>query len=79
MSLGHIHLDGKKLVWETKQTGAVGRMKVDAAFLQLIDTAEGQLAVLPFGKEIIGLVKQFFKKGVLIQDATFQFVNAFVC
>src|SRR5258706_1643907 len=74
--LGNIHLDGKKLVWETKQSGAVGRMKVDAPFLQLIKTAEGQLAVLPFGKEILGLVRQFFKKDVLIQDATFRFVNA---
>ena len=74
--LGHIHLDGKKLVWETKQTGAVGRMKVDSAFLQLINTAEGQLAVLPFGNEITRLVKQYFRKDVLIQDATFQFVNA---
>src|SRR5439155_6237894 len=43
--LGHIHLDGKKMNWNTKQTGAVGRMKVDAAFLQLMDTVEGQLAV----------------------------------
>jgi len=74
--LGHINLNGKKLVWETKQTGAVGRMKVDAAFLQLINSAEGQLAVLPFGKEIVELVKRCFKKDVLIQDATFRLVNA---
>jgi bacillithiol biosynthesis cysteine-adding enzyme BshC len=51
-------------------------MKVDAAFLQLIAVAEGQLVVLPFGKEIVDSVKAFFKKGVLIQDATFQLVNA---
>lgn len=74
--LGHIHLQGKKLKWETKQTGAVGRMAIDKEFLQLIDAAEGQLAVMPFGKEIIGLVKDFYKKGALIQEATFQFVNA---
>jgi bacillithiol biosynthesis cysteine-adding enzyme BshC len=73
--LGHIHLDDKKLVWETAQTGAVGRMEVDAAFLKLIGTAEGQLAVLPYGKEIVGVIKSFFKKGVLIQDATFRLVN----
>jgi bacillithiol synthase len=74
--LGHIYLDGKKLSWDTKQTGAVGRMKIDASFLQLINAAEGQLAVLPFGKEIMDLVKTVFKKGVLVQDATFQLVNA---
>jgi bacillithiol biosynthesis cysteine-adding enzyme BshC len=73
--LGCIHLDDQKLVWDTKQTGAVGRMKVDAPFLRLIEKAEGQLAVFPFGKEIIDGVRCFFKKGALVQDATFQFVN----
>jgi bacillithiol biosynthesis cysteine-adding enzyme BshC len=74
--LGHIHLDGVKLTWQTKQTGAVGRMKVDAAFLQLLHSAEGQLAVQPFGREIIEKIRQVFRKDVLIQEATFQFVNA---
>jgi len=73
--LNHIYIEGTKLVWNTKQTGAVGRMEVDAGFLQLMTTAEGQLAVLPNGKEIIGLIRQFFTKGVLIQDATFHLVN----
>ncbi|HEY6504208.1 MAG TPA: bacillithiol biosynthesis cysteine-adding enzyme BshC [Chitinophagaceae bacterium] len=74
--LGYINLDGKKLKWDTKQTGAVGRMKIDKEFLQLLDAAEGQLAVLPFGKDIISLVKECYKKELLIQDATFRFVNA---
>src|ERR1700741_276493 len=38
--------------------------------------AEGQIAVFPFGKEIINRVKEFFKKGALIQEATFQLVNS---
>ena len=74
--LGHIHLDGQKLAWKTKQTGAVGRMKIDKEFLKLIVLIEGQLSVLPFGKEIMGLVKDCYKDGGTIQDATFQFVNA---
>jgi bacillithiol biosynthesis cysteine-adding enzyme BshC len=74
--LGHIHIDGKKLKWETSQTGAVGRMVVDKPFLQLIDTAEGQLSVLPFGKEILSGVKECYQDGTRIQDATFKFVNA---
>jgi bacillithiol synthase len=73
--LGHTYLNGQKLQWETKQTGAVGRMTIDKGFLQLIDAAEGQLTVMPFGKEIITEVKKFYKKGALIQEATFQFVN----
>lgn len=74
--LGHIHLGDEKLEWKTKQAGAVGRMKIDKAFQQLIETAEGQLGVLPFGKEIIDLVIDCYKEGVLIQDATFKLVNA---
>ncbi|MBC7947735.1 MAG: bacillithiol biosynthesis cysteine-adding enzyme BshC [Chitinophagaceae bacterium] len=73
--LGHIHLEGKKLSWETKQTGAVGRMKVDKSFLQLIDVIEGQLAVLPFGREIVSMLKDSYQPGRMIQDATFELVN----
>lgn len=73
--LNHIWLGGEKLVWETKQTGAVGRMKIDKAVINLIARMEGQLSVLPNGNEIIELFKQFYKEGTTIQDATFQFVN----
>ena len=44
--LNHIHLGGEKLTWNTKQTGAVGRMKVDKELVKLIGLMEGQLAVL---------------------------------
>jgi len=74
--LGHIYLDGQKIEWKTKQTGAVGRMKVDKEFLKLIVLIEGQLAVQPFGKEIIKLVKDCYKDGLMIQDATFHLINA---
>lgn len=74
--LGHIHLNGVKLTWSTKQKGAVGRMKIDNEFLHLISQAEGQLAVMPFGKDILQLVKDCYKKGTTIQDATFRFVDA---
>ncbi|MBL7744272.1 MAG: bacillithiol biosynthesis cysteine-adding enzyme BshC [Chitinophagaceae bacterium] len=74
--LGYINLDGKKIKWETKQTGAVGRMTIDKDFLQVIDAVEGQLGVLPFGKDTLRLVKECYKKGALIQEATFRFVHA---
>ena len=73
--LNHIWLGGEKLIWETKQTGAVGRMQIDKSLLQLIDRMEGQLKVLPHGNEIIGLIKKSYTAGVTIQDATFRFVN----
>lgn len=37
---------------------------------------EGQLLVLPYGHEIVSLLKQFYKEGDSIQQATFRFVNA---
>lgn len=74
--LNHIWLEGEKLVWETKQTGAVGRMKIDKVLLKLITAIEGQLAVLPHGNEILSLVKDCYKEGLTIQEATFRFVHA---
>jgi len=74
--LGHFYLGGERLTWDTKQTGAVGRMKVDKDFLRLTESVEGQLAVLPFGNEILSIVKDCYQQGVMIQDATFKLVNA---
>lgn len=74
--LNHIYLGGQKLVWTTKQTGAVGRMKVDKELLKLVDLMEGQLIVQPFGKEIISLIRECYKDGNTIQSATFKFVNS---
>ena len=74
--LNHINLNGEKLVWNTKQTGAVGRMKIGKDFLKLIDAIEGQLAVLPNGEEAVGLVKECYRLGEDIQTATFKIVNA---
>lgn len=73
--LNHIYLGREKLVWETKQTGAVGRMKVDKGLLKLIGLMEGQLSVLPNGNDIIALLKQVYTEGTKIEDATFRFVN----
>ena len=74
--LGHIYLGGQKIEWKTKQTGAVGRMKVDKEFLKLIELINGQLIVLPFGNEIVSHVKKCYQEGVMIQDATFKLVNS---
>ncbi len=74
--LNHIYLGGEKLVWKTKQTGAVGRMKIDKNLLQLIVQMEGQLLIHPHGKEIIDLIKDCYRAGDSIQSATFKFVHA---
>ena len=74
--IGHFYLHGEKIVWGTKQTGAVGRMKVDKEFWKLMSQIEGQLSVLPFGNEVLSLIKNSYQEGALIQDATFKLVNA---
>ena len=73
--LGHFYLNGEKIVWNTNQTGAVGRMKVDKDLLQLIAQLEGQLSVLTYGDEILSVIKDCYKEGVQIQDATFKLIN----
>lgn len=73
--LGNITLQGKKLVWNTKQTGAVGRMKVDKNFIQLVTEIEGQIAVNKFGIELINILKKCYSLGKPIQDASFELVN----
>src|SRR6478609_940141 len=74
--LGFINVGGQKLVWETKQTGAVGRMKVDKALLKIIHAIHGQAGVLPFGNELTDLFTQCYTEGKLIQQATLELVNA---
>jgi len=73
--LGQIYLDGKKYEWKTDQEGAVGRMKVDKALVQLIQEISGQLLVHPYGKEMVDLMQRCYKEGVTIQQATFELVN----
>lgn len=74
--LGHVFIDGEKLTWDTKQTGAVGRMKVDKGLLTLIDRMAGRLEVLPYGNEIIELFKKAYVIGSTIQQATLHVVNS---
>ena len=73
--LGHIFLDGKKYEWKTNQQGAVGRMKVDKALVQLVQEISGQLLVHPHGAEMVALMQDCYKEGLTIQQATFDFVN----
>lgn len=74
--LGHIYINGTKHEWQTRQTGAVGRMKVDKALIQMLEAIEGEIAVHPFGKEITGQMKACYVEGTTIEQATFKLVNA---
>lgn len=72
--LGHVYLGGEKLVWETKQTGAVGRMNT-RGLEKLIHRIEGELSVQPFGKELIQLLRDCYLQSPDIQTATFKLIN----
>ncbi|MEO6838792.1 MAG: bacillithiol biosynthesis cysteine-adding enzyme BshC, partial [Ginsengibacter sp.] len=73
--LNHIVIDGEKYVWETKQTGAVGRMKVDDNLLKLIEKIAGRLSVEKYGNTLIELLKKCFLNNSTIEEATFLFVH----
>ena len=73
--LNHIELEGEKYVWETKQKGAFGRMKVDDALLKLIDKISGRLSVENYGSYLIDLLKKCYTKNTSIEEATFLFIH----
>ena len=73
--LGKIWLNGDQLAWDTRQTGAVGRMKTKGLD-KLIFRIEGELSVLPFGKELVSLLKECYLNSPDITTATLKLVHA---
>lgn len=73
--LGNIWLSGDKLVWNTKQTGAVGRMNTKG-LEPILQRIEGELSVLPHGPELVQLLKECYTNSPDIQTATFKLLNA---
>lgn len=73
--LGNIFLGGDKIVWDTKQKGAVGRMNTKG-LEKIIHRIEGELSVQPYGKELVELLRECYLNSDNIQDATLKLVNA---
>ena len=73
--LGEVYINGDTYHWATNQTGAVGRMKVDDALINIITAIAGQVSVEPSGGEIIELIRHCYTKGSSIEHATFRLVN----
>jgi len=74
--LGYLVLNQQKITWQTKQTGAVGRMKVDKEFIKLIEAIAGQIGIYTYGNELADLFKHCYTEGKSIQQATLELVNA---
>ena len=75
--VGAFNLDQKKCQWLTKQTGAIGRMQVDDALLGLLKQLESYWSILPQGHKALEILKNAYKKGNTISEATLSFVHAF--
>ena len=75
--VGSFYLGGTKLQWDTKQTGAIGRMKVDDALLSLLKNVEGYWSVKHQGKEAIEALRNAYKKGATINEATLSLVHSY--
>lgn len=73
--LNHIEIEGEKYVWQPKQTGAFGRMKVDNDLMKLIDKISGRLLVEKYGSYLIDILKKCYTKNTSIEEATFLFVH----
>jgi bacillithiol biosynthesis cysteine-adding enzyme BshC len=73
--VGSFYLGGDKMQWETKQTGAIGRMKVDDALVNLLKNIEGYWAVKNNGKKAIAALSEAYKKGATINEATLSLVH----
>ena len=75
--VGAYTLAGEAYLWNTKQKGAIGRMKVDDELIQLLQNLEGYWSVKPLGKEALEILKQAYQKGKTISEATLALVHAY--
>lgn len=72
--LGNVYIGGEKLVWATKQKGAVGRMNTKGLD-QLLYRIEGELTVRPHGARLMEKVKECYLKSPDVQTATFRLLH----
>jgi bacillithiol synthase len=72
--LGHIYLDNEKISWDTKQTGAVGRMKTEG-LEKLIQRIEGEFIGHAHGPELVDLLKKCYLDSENIQQATLKLLH----
>ncbi len=75
--VGSFYLGGTPFSWQTKQSGAIGRMKVDDALLSLLKNMEGYWQTLPQGKDAMDALQKAYQKGRTINEATLHLVHIF--
>ncbi len=72
--LGHIYLDGEKIPWNTRQTGAVGRMNTKGLD-EVLQRIEGEFAAKPYGPALVQLLKTCYLESATVQTATFKLLH----
>lgn len=72
--LGHIYMEGEKIVWETNQKGSIGRMNTKG-LEKIIHRIEGELSVQPFGPELVQMLREAYLDSSNIQTATLKLVH----
>ena len=75
--VGAYNLAREAYQWNTKQKGAIGRMKVDDELIQLLQNLEGYWSIKPLGKEALEVLKQAYQKGKTISEATLALVHGY--
>lgn len=71
--INHVHVHGRKLVWETKEQGASGRLKTDSTskfFEELTDLFENEA----YGNELAALLNEAYANHSTLAEATRSFV-----
>jgi len=76
--LGQVSIAGNKLVWDTNQTGAVGRMKVDKPLLGLLGRIEAQLGVEAHGPDMVKQLREAYAEGRDLASATGKIIDAWM-
>ncbi len=73
--LGEVTINGKSYRWQTQQSGAVGRMKIDKDFIKLIDEIESRLSVEQYGAAVMQAIRSAYTENKTIEKATFDLVH----
>lgn len=72
--LGKFYLGDEKIVWDTRQKGAVGKMNT-RGLDKLIHRIDGELSVLPHGAALSQLLRECYLSSPDIQTATFKLLD----
>ncbi len=73
--LNRIHLDGKTIVWNTRQKGAVGRMSTAGLEIQL-DQIRAAVTGQPYADQILEILEGAYRSQPTLQQATLALVHA---